>query len=1120
MATVRTVARSIALVIAWALAAGVAPALAAVHVVSEPEVSAPANQYATLTFPLGGTGSYRFEIAPPDGWVVVTRDGAITVDGDGFISVTLRVPAFAPAGERFATQLRLLAGERLVTSATGLVLVARRTQVGVHGPDELVGDLGAQLAFDVVVVNEGNARETVLLSARHTHWDVRFDSPETVLEPAERRAVRVTLRPTTTVNSGYRHIFYLVATPGSDPAAEVVSQVTSQFFSGGQPLDASATERPRLTLSLRAAAAAALEIDAQGVSAGATYHVQPGLAGQLSDYVRGSLDTNRLAGSLTEPFEELPSSAALSLEGPNWDGSLSLSARRYALDVGVDLERWRVSAGGAWDPGRTIGASVRLERSDHDLQFFARTAGQPARRTDAVEASYTTELAERLTLTVGAGITGFADHGAQGGYEAALSVRQRLTWRDDAFDVSQSYAGVPFAGVHTIGVTGGSRRLYPLGVRAYAAYSASPVSDRWAGSITVFGRPAPSLTLDVTGGVTMEASAVRRGVSWSVSPRLIYNVRRPAGLAGTFSVRYGHGGAASGSGSVWDRYELGARLTYQRLAVTGTGEYEVRRSEGTATPEVTLKTALQSEYLVGADDLLFGSYRYEQSTWPVARSRHEIGVGWTRAWSTTIASRVEYQRTVDLLGDADRERVSVGLSVADVLTPGLALTAGYSVTSPTSLLDFATPLRHDLRVGVGYAVPIVFDTPDAVIDLFGGRRGGEVHGVAFVGADPGDAPTDGARRLAGLEIQVGPERTTTDEAGNYRVRVPEGTHALAFPTGLPATVRLLGAATIEVVENERLERALVFAPVVNLTVEVFEDHDRDGVRGLGESGIPYAGVVLDGPERRLVRTDGSGRAVASGLAVGTYRVGVSPDHLPNGYSATTPSASVTLRAGDRPDGLRLGAARAARTIVQTYSGDGLAVLPRSLQTSVAPGAEIELEALVQGTVERLSLIHDGVATHFSQEGSRWHVRYRIPPGTAFGLLTLSVLAEGGGARVERQLVVNVVDRPVIAAPGVIAAVGGEALLELETHFRAASASMTMPCGEVVPLDSRDGYRWSAIWRAPAEAGRFLARVSVDGQELGVVAISVLAPPPRERASSDAAAPTERAARGDGEGSIQ
>jgi hypothetical protein len=166
---------------------------------------------------LQGEGTYRYQVQAPGGWPVVGQGGQLELHGDGVVSITLRVPEQAPAGETFVAGVLLFDEDGATTALSGTVRVARTDAIRLVGPDELTGVLGQPVTFEVVVTNEGNAPDTVRLTARHTHWEVRFDDPAPRLAAGESRVVRGTLRPTTTVNSGFRHIFQVIATPEAAP---------------------------------------------------------------------------------------------------------------------------------------------------------------------------------------------------------------------------------------------------------------------------------------------------------------------------------------------------------------------------------------------------------------------------------------------------------------------------------------------------------------------------------------------------------------------------------------------------------------------------------------------------------------------------------------------------------------------------------------------------------------------------------------------------------------------------------------------------------------------------------------------------------------------------------------
>src|SRR5690606_29593323 len=144
------------------------------------------------------------------------------------------------------------------------------------------------------------------------------------------------------------------------------------------------------------------------------------------------------------------------------------------------------------------------------------------------------------------------------------------------------------------------------------------------------------------------------------------------------------------------------------------------------------------------------------------------------------------------------------------------------------------PLTHDLSVRVGYTLSLPFDTPDALVQLFGGRRGGEVAGVAYLDRDRDGVRSSDEEVLAGLTVWLGGESTVTGPDGGYRLRAPEGTHGWSFGAGLPAFVDSTVEPTVNVDENSVQTIDLSFVPVVSVSVTLFDDVDNDGVRGSEE----------------------------------------------------------------------------------------------------------------------------------------------------------------------------------------------------------------------------------------------------------------------------------------------
>ncbi|WP_238314548.1 hypothetical protein, partial [Methylobacterium crusticola] len=90
-----------------------------------------------------------------------------------------------------------------------------------------------------------------------------------------------------------------------------------------------------------------------------------------------------------------------------------------------------------------------------------------------------------LSLGLGADLTG-----QQGeGYALTLGLQQSLTWQSQALELVQSYAGLPFAGLHTLGLAGGTRSLYPLGLRGSTSLALG-TDGLWQNRLTLYYQPA------------------------------------------------------------------------------------------------------------------------------------------------------------------------------------------------------------------------------------------------------------------------------------------------------------------------------------------------------------------------------------------------------------------------------------------------------------------------------------------------------------------------------------------------------------------------------------------------------------------------------------------------------
>ncbi|HET8985684.1 MAG TPA: hypothetical protein VFN03_07985, partial [Trueperaceae bacterium] len=456
----------------WLLVALVAASAwaSALDVVGQPEVTGSSGEYVTLGFRLKGEGEYTYAVNAPEGWEPLSRSGRVKLGGDGFVSVTVKVPRSAPALS--VASIEILFTNTVDPSDTALgrgsVTVAAFVGLALIAPTDLVGELGEPMELSVVVTNRGNMHDVARLSADGGMWDVRFESQDVPLEPGEQREVAVVMIPTGSVTPGYRHVLRVTAVSTNDPTVTARAFTESVFIDSALATTSGARQDPRLVLSVRSGVTAGVTFDETGATPSLRYDVNPRLSGELSDYVDVTAGVGSFAGSIVDPFEEVPSRFDAGLSAETWDAATSISAGSYALSGGGLVRDWRLGGGATYlerEDGALFGvtASAVSQVPGLDLQFVGRTTASHGSRSDTIGGRYRTPLSESLLLTVGTDLIGSA---ADGVYRVTVGVSESLTYQAQAFDVTQSYSGVPQAGVHNLGVSGGLRSAGPFGVRA------------------------------------------------------------------------------------------------------------------------------------------------------------------------------------------------------------------------------------------------------------------------------------------------------------------------------------------------------------------------------------------------------------------------------------------------------------------------------------------------------------------------------------------------------------------------------------------------------------------------------------------------------------------------------
>ncbi|MFO7546530.1 MAG: hypothetical protein R6W77_13645 [Trueperaceae bacterium] len=1113
-----------AMVAGWTCWGGWAVALAPLN---EPQFIGVPGSYVTLPFRLQGEGEYTYEVRVDEPWAPLADRGTVRVDGAGYVSVSFRVP-WLVAGTTADVEVVFTNRDDPsdVASAYGTVEVAAQAGIDVLGAGAFEAELGRPYDISLVVSNRGNLPDRITLQAEHPMWDVRLSHLELTLAPGESHQVDIVLSPLGEVSTGYRVLLEVEAFSQNDPELRSVSFVEIVFVHAallGRETEPHAP--PRLTLSVRSGVSGGVTIEGEALEPSLGFDATPRIAGELSDYVDMQASFGALAGTLEDPFHEVPSKLDVALIGEAWDASASIAEGRYAVTAGSLIGDWRVSGGVNATPtntGRAFGVSVLAasQLPELDLQISARTRILEGARHDGVGAWYRTALGEGVVLGVGTDLVGTATDGM---YRVDARLHESLTWQTQAFDVTQSYSGVPLAGLHNLGLSGGLRSTSPFGVRASTSLQLTPATSAWRNSVTVDTAFGPGARASVTGLYRTTATAGGEGDAlFGVLPEVSFRF-------GTSAVRFGvslgylYTGVLRGDIEPSSAVHAGASVSAAGLSVSASAAYErdhLRPDAGAPAdpddPVEIWELDLDARYDLGRSASLRFAVEYDwerprdPAGTPAQASQWEVS--WLQRWHKDVASLLAYERDVRIGAGATQrdERVSLAVEVSDLAVTGLSLTGGYSVSSQTGLLTGMTPLRHAILVRLGYTFSFPFDTPDPVVGLFGGRRGGGVSGTAYVDRDLDGVHDSDEPVVAGLEVRLGGEAAVTDDAGGYEIRVPSGTHRWYFVGGMPTATDAAMAPLLEVTEDSRQQVDLPFVPVSSLGVTLFDDVDGDGLLAAGEPGIAFGGVLVDGPVRRTIRVDGRGNATVTGLVPGTYTVAPDPSALPARYRVTTEPVVVVVREGERPAPVTIGAGAPPPERVTTFTGNTLVMLARVDSSAAPAGADVTVQALVTGiatdvVVEVLANDQvEGPATDANggvavtvplvNVGSRWTAVVRLPSTLEVGPATLRVRATGPDGETTQEatqdLALEIVDEPLFTFDAARVVPSRDFDIHLRTWFHAENVFLLVG-DEQVSLASGNGYDWNGFWRPRADvSGTVEAIVVVDGAELGHASFEV------------------------------
>src|SRR5690625_2315431 len=953
-----------------------------------PVVEGTPGEYVTFALPVNGDGDINVSLETPPGFEPVNSSRTLSVSGSALVPFTLRIPASALSGTRAALTATATDGGGSSTSTDITVTVLGSTGTGLAESDNLQATPGEVLSFTVTVTNEANQPDTIVLSAHNASRDVLVSPERLELGPFQSGTVTVTVPVQGRTNDGYTFLIELRA-HSRVADATTVRQIRATYASGNATVRA-AERDPQLTLRLTAAASAGLEATEGETNPFFSWSVTPGLSGELSDYVDLSIRSGSFGNTESSPFA-LPSSSIITLSGEDWDASLDLGAGRVGLGGSLQAADWRFSVTGnfmrfADSSFFGLYATANSLSPELDLQFSGNMFVLEGIHSESVGALYRRQLKDGRTLGAGVGLTGSSSPDSDG-YRLSVNLSQSLTWTTQNFDLTQSVSTSPGLGLSNITVLGGNRSAHPLGVRFMSRLAITPGSTRLTNSVQLSSQPVPALRLST--GITHETTdfgagpgllRLQFGVSWRFSRSTI-----------RFDGATFH--ALDETTQSGNRFRVGFSSSLGRLTL-GLGLTTERWDASTIeTASSSLLFDTRATFRYGSRSELEARLDLERS----AESGYRFALRWQHSWSQHFDSDVSVGFTH--LG----QDFAIGLAARDVFTDGLRFGLGYGLNLTGGITT------HRLAAGVSYTWRIPFNTPQPLVDLFGGRETGSISGVAFSDTNLNLRRDSGEEPLAGVLVRAGEFSAVTGEDGRFTLRLPEGRHELEFAGSLPATFGYTGVREVEIRlgQNETME--LPFAPVSMMRVGVFLDADRDGMRSGSEPLLPGTALQLEGPAPRRIVTGADGYSWLTGLVEGMYELSADFASLPAGYVLTGELAPVRVSPPANAGEVLIPVAPRIRDVVTTFTASNLAVTAYVSQANVTADSDVEVSAIVNGGVSSVSVELFGERFSLEQDAALWRARLNVPAQA--GLARGFVEASNGTAtaRADIQLFVTVPD---------------------------------------------------------------------------------------------------------------
>ena len=1059
------------------------------------------GSYVTLPVRLAGNGEVTITLLPEAGWELVTSASTRTLQPgkEDVLFLTLRAPQHAEPGPVHAVEVRIRDAAGDVAVAAPTVRIRGLHRIRFILPAETVTPLDETARIEATLENDGNVPALVELTARDPLWRTSIEPPALTLAPDASMPVVIKIHPPSGTQSGFRYLLRLEARVKG--MAEIVRTSGAVRFEGEQHTEAAAGRPPRLAFGVRLQATAGLTKGPSGIRTAIGWTVRPELGGDLSDYVRGRIDPGQWSGSVADPFESVPRNASISLWGDDWGLNLSTGSNGVTLSGRASTKPVQYSFGVGYRPLQD-GPSYSAHGSAGGQLPGVRLDAAASWRASATNHVETARVSARSALSdsvsLNASVTAIGGSGVDGGYTVIPSVSADVLVSNPNFELRPRYQAYPTLGEYELSLSAGTKSLVPFGARGYASYAwpgATGTRSQLRTGATVFYSPARGLTLQLNGGFA-SAGGPNPTASWSVNPRVAFRTVFVGGVDLSGALSYEHTQPLVGAPPATDAWGIDAALALNGVRASVSADHRYRSASDRVAPLDRFTVAADASWDVGFDTTLGGSYALRADRQPVDLTRHAMALSWEQAWPYGLSSQLTLRHAIDQLPAGNTvypDSLSVGVQLPPLPFLGLRLAAAYRVTAPYGVFAPATRFDHALRVGVGIRFDTEFDTPKAIVDVFGGRKIAKVEGQVFMDADGDGSFGAGDTPLTGVGLDLGPVDVVSGPDGRFQAYLPAGSYEVTTALGVPAGLGLPASLPLDVSRNERVTLAVPLRPVTTIAVSVFNDHDRDGRRSEDEIGIPHARVRISGALEAEGVADGRGTVVFRNIPAGRYLIAPTDDGLPPGYRPTGEPITLNVNPTDGPVATRLGASPPPKRVVTTFSSGDLSVFASPERRSVPAGGEVKVIARTAGNASQVWVLVDGVPFHLTNQDGAWVGFVAIPRDTEKGMQMITVTAVGASDKVTATFRLRVTDGPLVTARDVITSATEDVTFWVTTEYRASKVTLSLPDGSPMALEASDRRTWHGTAAGGFATGTYVLPVTVDGENRGDLRLVVEAP---------------------------